>query len=484
MRCCKIFCLAIACLLFGAVYPLMAQNPPPPSTVFHIDAEPIQPGDQTVDVFVRLADIQTPPENTKGITGLQFRLKYDGTKLSATPDAVSKTVLTQNWLLVSNLTDSQTPGFKELLVVMAHLTPVTADGPVVGITFNVLPAFTAGTTALEVIPLRGLLINPRAGVAVVDGPGTVIKLLVSGTVTLASGGIPTWTYTLTHSNGEIYSWTYNGALITGAEVTGTALDNGWTVASQTEKSVRFTTSTPLTSGSVTGFKITGSAGGLGAWTCGGSSGLLDGPVPVDLSLFTAALVTDGVQLKWRTESETNNLGFNVYRSTSKGGDFVKINPTLIKGHGTDGTPYDYTFLDETAQIGSTYFYQIEDVDFSGNTNRSNIIKFTVGKQIRVNPIPKVTALMQNYPNPFNPETWIPYQLSEEANVTLTIYDMVGQVVRTIEVGHQQAAIYVSRDKAIYWDGRNDVGEQVSSSIYFYHLQAGDFYATRKMTILK
>jgi len=69
-------------------------------------------------------------------------------------------------------------------------------------------------------------------------------------------------------------------------------------------------------------------------------------------------------------------------------------------------------------------------------------------------------------------------------VTLTIYDMVGQVVRTMDVGRQQAAIYASRDKAIYWDGRNDVGEQVSSGIYFYHLQAGDFYATRKMTILK
>ena len=99
-------------------------------------------------------------------------------------------------------------------------------------------------------------------------------------------------------------------------------------------------------------------------------------------------------------------------------------------------------------------------------------------------VPAKTELLNNYPNPFNPETWIPYQLSGEANVTLTIYDMVGQVVRTINAGRQQAAIYVSRDKAIYWDGHNDVGEQVSSGIYFYRLEAGEFFESKKMVILK
>ncbi len=99
-------------------------------------------------------------------------------------------------------------------------------------------------------------------------------------------------------------------------------------------------------------------------------------------------------------------------------------------------------------------------------------------------IPAETALLPNYPNPFNPETWIPYRLAEDAFVTLTIYDTVGQVVRTIEVGHQIASTYENRSKAIYWDGRNDVGEQVASGVYFYTLTAGDFSATRKMLILK
>ena len=99
-------------------------------------------------------------------------------------------------------------------------------------------------------------------------------------------------------------------------------------------------------------------------------------------------------------------------------------------------------------------------------------------------IPAETALLRNYPNPFNPETWIPYHLSEDADVTLRIYSINGELVRSIDVGHQTAAKYDTRSKAIYWDGRNRFGEQVASGIYFYSLSAGDFSATRKMVILK
>ena len=99
-------------------------------------------------------------------------------------------------------------------------------------------------------------------------------------------------------------------------------------------------------------------------------------------------------------------------------------------------------------------------------------------------IPAETELLQNYPNPFNPETWIPYRLAEDADVSLAIYDVNGELVRSIHVGHQTAAGYESRAKAIYWDGRNRLGEQVASGVYFYSLSAGGFSATRKMIILK
>lgn len=99
-------------------------------------------------------------------------------------------------------------------------------------------------------------------------------------------------------------------------------------------------------------------------------------------------------------------------------------------------------------------------------------------------IPEKTRLLANYPNPFNPETWIPYHLATPSDVTITIYDTHGTVIRQLDLGHQRENYYTNRNRAAYWDGRNDVGERVASGIYFYTLRAGDFSATRKMLILK
>ncbi|RKU37300.1 hypothetical protein C6495_02090 [Candidatus Poribacteria bacterium] len=98
--------------------------------------------------------------------------------------------------------------------------------------------------------------------------------------------------------------------------------------------------------------------------------------------------------------------------------------------------------------------------------------------------PEKTVLLANYPNPFNPETWIPYQLSEAAEVTVTIHSSDGKLVRTLALGQLPAGIYQTRTRAAYWDGRNAQGEPVASGIYFYTLTAGDFSATRKMVIRK
>ena len=99
-------------------------------------------------------------------------------------------------------------------------------------------------------------------------------------------------------------------------------------------------------------------------------------------------------------------------------------------------------------------------------------------------IPDTTALLPNYPNPFNPETWIPYHLATAANVTVTLHDVRGSVVRELALGHQSAGVYESRGRAAYWDGKNQIGEKVASGLYFYTLTAGDFNATRKLLIAK
>ena len=98
--------------------------------------------------------------------------------------------------------------------------------------------------------------------------------------------------------------------------------------------------------------------------------------------------------------------------------------------------------------------------------------------------PKQNLLLQNFPNPFNPETWIPYQLEKSADVTLQIYDATGGIVRTLDLGFKGQGFYMTRTTAAYWDGRNNMGEQVASGVYFYSLQTPDFSATRKMLILK
>ena len=99
-------------------------------------------------------------------------------------------------------------------------------------------------------------------------------------------------------------------------------------------------------------------------------------------------------------------------------------------------------------------------------------------------LPTKTLLLPNYPNPFNPETWIPYDLAEDANVHIDIYNLKGESIRQLSIGFQMAGTYRTQSRAAFWDGRNAVGEPVASGIYFYTFQAGQFKATRQMVILK
>ena len=123
-----------------------------------------------------------------------------------------------------------------------------------------------------------------------------------------------------------------------------------------------------------------------------------------------------------------------------------------------------------ADVGH-WLAQAGELELTDATSREGVLFL---EQLFAALTPKETALLPNYPNPFNPETWIPYQLAEDAFVTLTIYDGRGRAVRTLEIGHRIAAFYESRSEAIHWDGHNEFGEGVASGVYFYHLSAGTF----------
>ena len=106
------------------------------------------------------------------------------------------------------------------------------------------------------------------------------------------------------------------------------------------------------------------------------------------------------------------------------------------------------------------------------------------QQLLVTARPGKTQLLANYPNPFNPETWIPYELATDTHVEITIYNTQGVVIRRLQLGQQSAGYYTGRDRAVYWDGRNALGEQVASGLYFYQFETDEMSSLRKMVILK
>jgi len=97
---------------------------------------------------------------------------------------------------------------------------------------------------------------------------------------------------------------------------------------------------------------------------------------------------------------------------------------------------------------------------------------------------RLPKLLQNYPNPFNPDTWIPYQLTEDTYAKIRIYDVNGKLIRKLDQGHKKAGDYLTKDKAAYWDGKDDIGNEVSSGIYFYSLETDKFQSVKKMTLKK
>ena len=123
--------------------------------------------------------------------------------------------------------------------------------------------------------------------------------------------------------------------------------------------------------------------------------------------------------------------------------------------------------------------------FQRTVQSTDIHNAYMNVQMRVGDVrPQDTILGQNFPNPFNPETWIPYQLSRDSNVMITIYDVSGHTVRELNLGHKSTGSYMTNSSAAYWDGKNEAGEHVASGIYFYSLQTANFSATRRMVILK
>lgn len=202
---------------------------------------------------------------------------------------------------------------------------------------------------------------------------------------------------------------------------------------------------------------------------------LDATLPVELGSFTAVNLDGVVKLQWTTQSEQNNVGFNIYRSTSPKDGFKKINGSLIAAAGTSATPNTYSFIDDRLQEKGTYYYRLEDIDIEGQTNHHGPVTITVD-QVK---LPENFYVQQNYPNPFNPSTTLEYGLPEAASVRVMVYNVRGELVRTLVNGNQTPG-----HKTLTWNGANDNGTIVPTGIYICRIQAGGSTKAIKMMFAK
>ena len=215
-------------------------------------------------------------------------------------------------------------------------------------------------------------------------------------------------------------------------------------------------------------------------------------LPVELSSFTVQYINDIPTLYWTTQSETNNAGWNIYRGETNEAlsneETYQLNLSLglIPGSGTTSEPTDYCFEDVfPIYQGTTYFYWLESVDYSGDTEIYGPISLTIPENEWQNPnspeIPKPYGLHQNYPNPFNPHTEISFMMKENCIAELSIYNLKGQKIKTLFKNRA-----ISRDELIIsnWNGKDESGKEVTSGIYFYKLMTTKGNYVRKMILLK
>jgi VCBS repeat-containing protein len=200
----------------------------------------------------------------------------------------------------------------------------------------------------------------------------------------------------------------------------------------------------------------------------------DEQVPVELASFVGEVVEDNVVLNWATASQTNNAGFRVLRSTDQG--TFEVVSDLIDGAGTTDALMNYSFTDETLPAAEQVFYVLEQIDLDGTVHRSNPIEVLLGARFLNLPTEFATAV---YPNPFNPSTTVSYDLPAEAQVSIVIYDAIGQEIRQLVNDAHSIGRY-----SVQWDARDNFGRSVGSGVYIAKIKAGQFSATQKMLLLK
>jgi uncharacterized repeat protein (TIGR01451 family) len=195
--------------------------------------------------------------------------------------------------------------------------------------------------------------------------------------------------------------------------------------------------------------------------------------PVELTRFTAQARPGVIELEWTTESETDNLGFNVYRSTSANGPFSRVNTALITGAGNSQSTRRYAYSDMVPAAAGAYFYKISDISYAGVETMHGMISVTAIIA------PGEFTLEQNYPNPFNGSTAIVFSMKESGAVRIIIHNLLGQEVRVLVDEVREAG-----EHRLLWDGKDRNGITVPAGIYLYTMQVNQFRTARKLHFLR
>ena len=199
----------------------------------------------------------------------------------------------------------------------------------------------------------------------------------------------------------------------------------------------------------------------------------DEQVAVELSSFVGEVVEKRVVLNWATVSQTNNAGFRVLRSTDR--ETYEVVSELIAGAGTTDQLMDYTFEDADLPAVELVYYVLEQIDIDGTVHRSDPIEVLLGARFLL-PTEFASSV---YPNPFNPSTTISYDLPVDADVSIVIYDAIGQEIRQLVSEYRAAGRYNVR-----WDSKDHFGRSVGSGVYIAKIKAGQHTALQKMLLLK
>jgi hypothetical protein len=199
-----------------------------------------------------------------------------------------------------------------------------------------------------------------------------------------------------------------------------------------------------------------------------------GPLPIQLAGFSGTSIgNDQVRLNWTTLSEVNNYGFEVQRRQTGGPEFQTLPNSFTPGHGTTIEPHSYSFTDPTASAGQ-WAYRLKQIDLDGSLHYSELVNVRVLTSVEGDAVPARFTLEQNYPNPFNPSTTIRYELPHASQVSLKVYNTLGQEVATLVNETKAAGVYTAEFDAA----------GLASGVYFYRMQAGTFVEVKKLVVLR